>query len=96
MEYFAESVNPKYEQNFPAVSLKRNLLGLGGSDYEEFLNGDINENDIVDMGFSCPTNASGPYYLQTNAESLYGRGKDGIKYEERDDDEDEDENILQK
>lgn len=94
MQYFAESVNPKYEGNFPAVSLKRNILGLGGSDYEEFVNDEINENDIVDMGFACPTSASGPYYLQTNAKSLYGKGIDGIKYEEQDDDGDEDGDII--
>lgn len=92
VELFAESVNPKYEQNFPAVSVQSNILGLGdiaGTDYDEFVNGEINENNIAYMGIACGTNASGSYFLQTNAESLFGKGNDGFIYEERDDDDDE-------
>lgn len=81
VEYYAESVNPKYEHNFSAARVQSSLLSDPESEWNEFKQQDIDRSGIVYMGIATPTNASGTYFLQTNSMSLYGRGLDGLVYE---------------
>ncbi|XP_059612777.1 vitellogenin-2-like [Phlebotomus argentipes] len=61
--YYAESVYPGNENGFLA---KRCNLFLAYK--QELCSGE----DIIPMGYATPTNATGNYYLETNAESPYG------------------------
>lgn len=85
VEYYAESVYPKYQENFPAVRVANSLFNDPGSEWNEFKEHNIDESGYVYMGFLCPTNVSGSYFLQTNSKPWYGRGFDGLVYENEDD-----------
>uniref|UniRef100_A0A2A4J5Z0 Lipase domain-containing protein n=1 Tax=Heliothis virescens TaxID=7102 RepID=A0A2A4J5Z0_HELVI len=56
------------------------FLGVKCATYEDFRKGQCDYNDTRIMGYFCPPDSSGKFYLQTADEIPYGRGSEGLKY----------------
>ncbi|XP_047035736.1 phospholipase A1-like [Helicoverpa zea] len=56
------------------------FLAAKCTDYEDFRKGQCDYNDTRVMGYFCPPDSRGKYYLQTADEIPYGRGSEGLKY----------------
>lgn len=71
--FWAESVENKNEKSFPAIKCKS---------WKDFRTGKFDATkDLTYMGIDCPMNATGNCFLQTNAETPYSRGMQGIIYD---------------
>ncbi|CAD7079410.1 unnamed protein product [Hermetia illucens] len=69
---YAESVIDEVPKKFLAVKAKS---------WDDFKKGRTEPlESYAVMGYNCPTNLTGNYYLQTNEASPYARGEDGTKY----------------
>lgn len=72
-KYWAESVTSEVSYKFYAIN---------ADSWTSFKSVDIaRDREIVEMGINCPTNVSGNYYLQTNAEQPFAKGLEGITYQ---------------
>ncbi|XP_078046317.1 lipase member H-like [Augochlora pura] len=58
--------------DFPAIQCQS---------WSQFKHGRCNTSSIIPFGLNAPCNASGKFYLQTNPQKPYGRGKAGIVYD---------------
>uniref|UniRef100_A0A2H1W795 SFRICE_006928 n=1 Tax=Spodoptera frugiperda TaxID=7108 RepID=A0A2H1W795_SPOFR len=56
------------------------FIGVQCSSWKQFMKGNCDFKDTRIMGFHCPTDARGKYYLQTSDESPFGRKEAGLKY----------------
>lgn len=70
--FWVESVENKNERSFQAVKC---------SSWKDFRLGKFDQNSVISMGIDCDMNAKGNYYLQTNGETPYSRGAQGIVYD---------------
>lgn len=57
------------------------FLSVSAASYNAFRAGNINSSaPVIQMGYNCPKNATGNYYLQTNDKPPYSRGVSGKTY----------------
>lgn len=78
VDFWVESV--VNNKSFYAVGVEKSSGWTNG--WDDFKHHEIDKNNIVLMGISCPETADGRYYLQTNKASPFGRGMGGIYYDD--------------
>lgn len=61
------------------------FLSVAATDWPNFMAGKSNNSNKLQMGYNCPRNATGSYYLQTNSCSSdsgnISRGTDGTTFD---------------
>ncbi|KAG5669188.1 hypothetical protein PVAND_017082 [Polypedilum vanderplanki] len=69
--FWAETVESNKGKIFPAVKC---------ASWSDFKARKCDFDEVTYMGIDCPTNVFGDYYLETNADTPYAKGLNGVKY----------------
>jgi hypothetical protein len=62
---------------------KNYFYALKCDTWSNFKRGKCIKNEVILMGIECPKDARGNFYLQTNDEVPFSRGKEGIVYQKK-------------